>query len=906
MKHSIRRQLRIALISLAVVPLLLMGSLLIWQIFTVQLQQVILLQHEVANQTSYQATAFIQGVVNDIYITIGLQNLKDLNQEEQKAILSQLQSNERAFEALLLIDSEGNELARNSLAIPPSYDWTTAQSYTIPKRTKNIYYSPVWFDKVSGMPLITVSIPFLDLRDGTIDTILITHIRLRQFWDIIADVMIKEGESIYIVDSENRIIAHPNPILVWQQFLFTVPANSGVHTGVHGERVVLAVDRMTFGEQVFAVVTERPLSAALKPTIDSLIIIIILVLAALLFAAILSFVLVGQRIVQPIEALVITAQAIEAGDLSRQAQISKEDEIGMLARAFNAMATQLRGTITTLEEKVTELSQAEAALRESESRLTQLIEAVPVGIFVLDQEGSPYYANEVAKQLLGQGIIPELGKEQLAETYHVYKADNEQVYPVEQMPIVKALAGISSTVDDAFIQHPNDRRFLRVWGAPLFDRQGNVTYAVAAFNDITLSRQKEILLQQQKAQLEALQKVGLELASELDLNILLESIVHQAVTLSQTEIGVFYLCYPEEDILKLAVVSDPNIIPKETIMRRGQGLSGKVWQTGEHIAVENYQAWEGCDCTFTEMIADRSAIAIPVYWGGEIQGILALSGEPGYSFSDDEIALLKMLAQQAAVAIQNANLHKEVKHYTAELEETVTELRATQEQLVRREKLAVLGQLSGGVGHELRTPLAIINNALFYLKTVYGNQDDTLAEYLGIIEARVKESEKIVSDLLDLARSGPKERVHVSMKELVETVLQEHPAPKHVEAVIEIMTNCPPIWVDKQQIKQVLGNLITNAYQAMPDGGQLQIGAKLVDSKITLWVRDTGSGMSEEVMSKIFEPLFTTKAEGIGLGLAISKNLIEINGGNLEVDSVVGKGSTFTITLPTTKSPPAS
>jgi signal transduction histidine kinase len=106
------------------------------------------------------------------------------------------------------------------------------------------------------------------------------------------------------------------------------------------------------------------------------------------------------------------------------------------------------------------------------------------------------------------------------------------------------------------------------------------------------------------------------------------------------------------------------------------------------------------------------------------------------------------------------------------------------------------------------------------------------------------------------------------------------------------------VFVDAQQIGQVLGNLISNAYQAMPEGGQLTLAAQVVAEWVKLSVTDTGVGMSPETMAKIFEPLFTTRAKGIGLGLAVSKNLIEVNGGTIEVKSVEGQGAVFTIILP--------
>jgi len=228
----------------------------------------------------------------------------------------------------------------------------------------------------------------------------------------------------------------------------------------------------------------------------------------------------------------------------------------------------------------------------------------------------------------------------------------------------------------------------------------------------------------------------------------------------------------------------------------------------------------------------------------------------------------------------------------------ITEIKRMEEDLVRKEKLSVLGQLAGGVGHELRNPLGVINNAIYYLKTILPDADETTKEYLEIISSEVRNSEMIVSDLLDLSRIRPAEREETGVSELVDKTLEKQPPPEKVKVNTEIPSELPPVFVDPRQIGQVLDNLITNAYQAMPDGGKLIISAQAEKEKVSFSITDTGCGISNENMKKIFEPLFTTRARGIGLGLAVSKNLVEVNGGSIEVESEEGKGSTFTVILP--------
>ncbi|MFZ5909922.1 MAG: CHASE4 domain-containing protein [Chloroflexota bacterium] len=274
---------------------------------------------------------------------------------------------------------------------------------------------------------------------------------------------------------------------------------------------------------------------------------------------------------------------------------------------------------------------------------------------------------------------------------------------------------------------------------------------------------------------------------------------------------------------------------------------------------------------------------------------------------------------------------EQLAHYTEKLEEMVEartrELREAQEKLVRHEKLAVLGQLAGGVGHELRNPLAVISNAVYYLKLAQPGTDGKVKEYLGMIEREIHNADKIINDLLDFARLQAADRRPASVKGLVTRTLERFPAPEGVRVTLDLPGDLPAVYADPRQVEQILGNLVVNACQAMPQGGQLLVLSRVegsvfseqcsVDSdpstapSTSQWVRisvqDTGVGILPENLDKIFEPLFTTKPKGIGLGLAVSRKLAEANGGRIEVQSAssppgeAGKGTVFTLVLPAAK-----
>ena len=266
-------------------------------------------------------------------------------------------------------------------------------------------------------------------------------------------------------------------------------------------------------------------------------------------------------------------------------------------------------------------------------------------------------------------------------------------------------------------------------------------------------------------------------------------------------------------------------------------------------------------------------------------------GDLAKSFDNMRLSLKKSINE-----IEGARNNLEIK-----VKERTKELLDTQEQLVRNEKLAILGKLAGGVSHELRNPLGAIKNAGYFLNMVIENPEPEVKESLEILDREVATSESIISSLLDFARTKPPTPQKVNITEVVRKSLNRISVPKNIEVVNQLDPPLPTIMADPNQLDQVFVNLILNGIQAMPEsGGRLVVKSEVKKPDwIAVSVTDTGEGIPEENMEKLFEPLFTAKAKGIGLGLAISKTLVEGNNGTIEVKSKAGVGSTFTVNLPT-------
>lgn len=217
----------------------------------------------------------------------------------------------------------------------------------------------------------------------------------------------------------------------------------------------------------------------------------------------------------------------------------------------------------------------------------------------------------------------------------------------------------------------------------------------------------------------------------------------------------------------------------------------------------------------------------------------------------------------------------------------------------RQEKLTLLGQLAGGIGHELRNPLGAMKNASYFLNLVIDNPEPEVKETLNVLETEIKNCEMIINSLLGFARPKPPMFQKVNINEIVQNILSHITIPENIEVIEKYNDKIPIILGDLHQLNHTFRNIIINAIQAMTEGGSLIIETKIPNSSIiSISIKDTGIGIKKEHMKELFEPLFTTKAKGIGLGLAISRLMINNHNGKIDVQSELKKGTTFTIKLP--------
>ncbi len=245
-------------------------------------------------------------------------------------------------------------------------------------------------------------------------------------------------------------------------------------------------------------------------------------------------------------------------------------------------------------------------------------------------------------------------------------------------------------------------------------------------------------------------------------------------------------------------------------------------------------------------------------------------------------------------------LARQAKHLEEIVEERTQDLREAQSQLIKAEKMITLGELAGSVGHELRNPLAVIRNSVYLLKSA--STDETKrGEYINLIEQETVNASRIITDLLDYSHIQPLKPIACDAVDIVNEVLERNKPPENVSVSIQVPRDLPKILVNPQQIGQIMANLVCNAYEAMPQGGSLEISGESKEERMEINIKDTGKGISKKELAKIFEPLFTTKPRGIGLGLAISRRLADLNRAEIQVNSKTGEGTIFTLSLPTSE-----
>lgn len=275
---------------------------------------------------------------------------------------------------------------------------------------------------------------------------------------------------------------------------------------------------------------------------------------------------------------------------------------------------------------------------------------------------------------------------------------------------------------------------------------------------------------------------------------------------------------------------------------------------------------------------------------------------------DDKGNILKMTGTIQDIA-ERKKVEEQIKNQNVVLEKAVQkkqqEMELMMERLIRQEKLAAVGQVSGNIAHELRNPLGAIKQSVFFLNRLVETDrlDSSLAkvrEHLDLLKIEIDESDRVITELLQSTKIGPLEKSQTDLQSVISEVLKRYQIEKNIKLKIELKPEPFILWADPLQMRQVILNLLSNGIQAVSGSGKITISAKKIakNKKCVIKIQDDGPGVAPENLNKVFEPLYSSKPKGIGLGLSICKQIIESYGGSIKLTSRAGKGTTVRLELP--------
>ena len=493
------------------------------------------------------------------------------------------------------------------------------------------------------------------------------------------------------------------------------------------------------------------------------------------------------------------------------------------------------------------------------------------GVLIVDELMHLVYFNEAAVRLIGANVL-SAKPETWSAAYGIFYPDERTHFASNELPLLRALAG--ERVDDVEMFVRNGRTpagiHLTCSAGALRDETGHVRGATVIFHDITYRRAQQLQLlegeRQKRAMLDNIPDIAW-----------LKDREGRFVAVNMP----FALAAGRPSTEAVLGKTDFDLWPKELAARYVDD-DNEIMRTGLHMRVE-------------EPLMDARGI---VHWIETFK--TCITGDSGEVIGTTGIArdITERKHAEQALRVTNDELERRVALRTQELAEA-------QENLVRKERLAVLGQLAGGVAHQIRNPLAAIMNATYVLKRhLRAEQHPNVADALRIIHDEVRHANVIITGLLDYARVRTPDRHPAAMGELLERVLTADPIPDTI-TVERDLAAVPMLEVDADQLHGAVFNLVRNAVEAMPDGGTLRLAMWLEGEQVLITVTDTGPGISPQVRSHLFEPLHSTKPMGIGLGLVTARTFIEAHGGRIaHVD--VPTGACFEIRLPLPCLPPPS
>jgi two-component system NtrC family sensor kinase len=607
---------------------------------------------------------------------------------------------------------------------------------------------------------------------------------------------------------------------------------------------------------------------------------------------------------------------IAASPLREAGQVTKVVEVYRDVTAERRLEERLAGVNVLGRELV---------LTMDEQRITQIaVDAARIlsqspwcGLWLLDEEHNElvHWAHSQGAHVTAQDVIPldsdharGLVSDVVTRDAPIYVPDIEAapryaamgetstsalIVPLSVRGRAIGALRVESPQPDAFGEE--DEHLLSTLGGQAAVAIENARLHKKAEQEIAERRQAEAALEKQAARLELLNQVSGRIAATLDLDQLFD----KAAALVQEHFGYHHvaICIVDRDreivVMRGKAGHLAQVFPPDHTLDIGQGVVGWVAEHGEPLLANDVENEPRYVNVYPDRVTTRAELSVPIRVGDEVRGVLDIQCPERDAFSQDDLMVMETLADQIAVAIENARL------YEAEREQRKL-VEQSQAQLVQSEKLAATGRLTASLAHEINNPLQAIHNSLQIMRS-FDLDPQEQQEYLQMAGEDVERLIKMVGRMLDFARRPEQEQQLVDVNHVVERTLKlSNKYLQHSDVALQkdLAPELPAVLGTPGELQQVFLNLVLNGVDAMPQGGTLRVTSFVDDGYAAVAFEDTGQGIRPEHRGHIFEPFFSTKEEGTGLGLSVSYNVIKRHQGEIVVDSEVGVGTTFTVRLP--------
>jgi signal transduction histidine kinase len=812
------------------------------------------------------------------------------------------------------------------------------------------WFGPVYFRKETE-PYMTIAIR----SGGDSGPVTVADVNLKFIWDVVSRIKIGDRGKAYVVDGSGFLIADPDIGLVLRKTdlsnLAHVKAAAGgqdadelalLSTDLAGTQVLTSVAAIEpLNWKVFV---EQPVAEVYRKLNASILRTGLLLLAGLVVSA-LGALALARGMVRPIRTLDEGARRIGAGELDQKIEVHTGDELEGLADQFNRMTAQLRESYAGLERKVDERTRELTSSLEQQTAISEILRVIsssptdvqPVLSAVAERaarlcdapfaqvmlvEGDSFYVRAAFAVDPGpdSGYAnpgDEVGSFTLKRTYITGRAtlDRVTIHHADVVPFLDAeypdaianqrKFGFRAVLAVPLMREAGAygsiflfRREPRAFGADqialvqTFARQ-----AAIAIDNVRLFNETREALEQQTAISEILRVIS---SSPTDVQPVLDAIADRAARLCDAAAASMYLT--DGDVLRHLAskgASPDPVSSVDALPINRDSISGRALLDGTTIQVRDMLA-EGSEYPLSHELAarfgHRTVVVTPLYREGQPFGTILLRREEVRPFTDREVALLRTFGDQAAIALENLRLFREIQDKSRQLE------------VANQHKSEFLANMS----HELRTPLnAIIGFSEVLLERLFGELNEKQDDYLKDIHSSGRHLLSLINDILDLSKvEAGRMELDLATFDLPSaisnamTLIRERAQRHDITLAVETDPQLGDAVADERKFKQILLNLLTNAVKFTPDGGRIDVRAHRDGDSILVSVQDTGIGIADDDQKAVFEEFrqvgrqYTNKHEGTGLGLALTRKFVELHGGRIWLESEPGKGSTFTFIIP--------